>query len=149
MSTEINDTQTSEACASPGDTAPASGPESAPLQDVGSTEAYTTKDLSQIRELIHPAAEEYRAFGLGMSLAEAVVEESCTTASHRHDEFDEIYYCLEGAGLLYLDGEEHEFFPQSYYLIPRGTVHSLKAVTRIRLLCICSPGYTHEGTEII
>ena len=110
--------------------------------------AYVTKDLSLVRELIHPASAQYGHLNLGMSLAEAVVEESQVTAEHRHDGFDEIYYCLEGAGLLYLAAEKHEFFPHSFYLIPRGTPHYLKAVTKIRLLCICSPGYTHEGTEL-
>ena len=112
-------------------------------------EAYLTKDLSLVRELLHPAAAELRHLDLGMSLAEAVVEESALTASHRHEGFDEIYYCLEGAGVLYLGGEEHEFFPHSFYLIPRGTPHHLKAITRLRLLCVCAPGYTHEDTIVL
>lgn len=107
-------------------------------------EAYVTKDLSTIRELLHPS----RIPGLGMSLAEAVVEESASTARHLHKDFDEIYYCLEGAGTLFIDDAPHDFFPGMYYLLPCGVSHWLKAVARLRLLCFCVPGYTHDKTVV-
>ena len=38
--------------------------------------------------------------GLGLSLAEAVVEAEQSTVAHYHEGFGEIYYCLEGEGAL-------------------------------------------------
>ena len=108
-------------------------------------ESYVTKDHSLIRELLHPA----RVPGLGMSLAEAVVEAGEKTADHRHHGFDEIYYGLEGEGVLHIDGAAHAFGPHDYYLLPKGSRHFLTAKTRLRLLCMCCPGYTHEGTELL
>ncbi|GHU06267.1 hypothetical protein FACS1894158_12170 [Betaproteobacteria bacterium] len=105
---------------------------------------YITKDQSLIRELLHPKDIP----GLGMSLAEATVEAGGITARHRHPEFDEIYYGLEGEGILYIDDQPHPFTPHSYYLLPRNTWHWLKAGSRLRLLCACCPGYTHEGTVL-
>ncbi|MDR1709457.1 MAG: cupin domain-containing protein [Candidatus Accumulibacter sp.] len=107
-------------------------------------QAYVTKDESLIRELLHPNDIP----GLGMSLAEAVVEAGARTAAHRHPGFDEIYYGLEGEGTLHIDGQPHAFSPHRYYLLPRGALHWLQADTHLRLLCICCPGYTHEGTML-
>ena len=107
--------------------------------------AYVTKDLSTVRELLHPS----RLPGLGMSLAEAVVEAGAATAEHLHEDFDEIYYCLEGRGTLFLNGQALEFSPHRYYLLPRGGAHYLRAATRLRLLCICCPGYTHDKTKLL
>lgn len=106
---------------------------------------YVTKDLSAIRELLHPD----RIPGLGVSLAEAVVEESCSTIRHYHIESDEIYYCLEGEGTLYINEKEYEFSTGKYYLIPKNASHLLTAKTRLRLLCICHPPYSHEQTVLI
>lgn len=104
--------------------------------------AYRTKDGSSIRELAHPQ----NLPGLGMSLAEAVVEAGEETIPHLHTAFDELYYCLEGEGVLVVDGESFPFLPGECYLMPRGAVHFLQAATRLRLLCACSPAYTHEQT---
>lgn len=105
---------------------------------------YVTKDGSTIRELVHPA----RWPGLGMSLAEAVVEAGGSTLRHVHTSFDEIYYCLEGTGVLYVDDAPGSFEPGDYRLIARGSSHYLTATTKLRLLCVCCPGYTHEATVL-
>lgn len=106
---------------------------------------YVTKDASVIRELLHPSFVP----GLGMSLAEAVVEAGGATLCHTHTDFDEIYYCLEGSGILYRDGEAIPFHKDGFHLLPKGTSHSLLAHTRLRLLCVCCPGYTHEKTILL
>lgn len=109
-----------------------------------SPKTYVTKDASLIRELMNGEVSP----GLGVSLAEAVVEAGASTAPHRHMTFDEIYYCLEGEGALFIDRESFPFSAGSFYLIPRGSEHALRAVTRLTLLCICSPGYEHEHTVL-
>ena len=108
-------------------------------------ETYDTKDKSLIRELLHPAFVQ----GLGISLAEAVVNAGEGTAPHRHDGFDEVYYCLEGEGMLFINNEPFPFSADMFYLLPKGASHHLAAASRLRLLCICCTGYTHEGTTLL
>lgn len=108
-------------------------------------EAYVTKDGSTVRELAHPLFVP----GLGMSLAEAVVEAGGKTETHFHTSFDEIYYCLEGAGVLYVNSEPHPFFPGVCHLMTKGAAHSLTATTKLRLLCLCCPAYSHEETILL
>ena len=115
------------------------------MQQNDTPQAYVTKDLSTIRELLHPS----RVPGLGVSLAEAVVEAGGQTAEHYHGSFDEIYYGLEGHGTLYINGTPQAFGPHSYVLLPKNARHYLKASTRLRLLCVCCPGYTHEETVLV
>lgn len=105
---------------------------------------YVTKDGSMIRELVHPSMHP----GLGVSLAEAVVEGGQSTEKHFHISFDEIYYCLEGAGVLHINDVPNPFAPGSYYLLPKGSTHYLTATTKLRLLCVCCPGYTHDDTML-
>ena len=106
---------------------------------------YITKDLSMIRELLHPDDIP----GLKVSLAEAVVDAFQVTEKHYHTDSDEIYYCLEGSGILYIDDQAYDFSPQKFYLLPKNTTHYLKAQTRLRLLCFCSPAYSHEQTVLV
>lgn len=106
---------------------------------------YVTKDASLIRELLNGRVRP----GLGLSLAEAVLEAGQSTAAHRHTAFDEIYYGLEGRGRLFVEGQSFAFGPSSCYLLPRGAAHHLEAKSRLRLLCICCPGYTHEETILL
>ena len=112
---------------------------------IAAPEAYVTKDGSLIRELAHP----FFVPGLGMSLAEAEVEAGGRTEAHFHTTFDEIYYCLEGAGVLHVNGEGHPFSPGVFHLMRKGSTHFLTATTRIRLLCFCSPAYSHEETVLL
>ena len=106
---------------------------------------YVTKDLSVIRELLN----QHCVPGLGLSLAEAVVEAGHATEKHYHTAFDEIYYCLEGEGTLYINDQACEFAAHMFYLLPKNATHYLRAAARLRLLCICCPGYTHEQTVLV
>lgn len=105
---------------------------------------YVTKDGSLIRELLNAT----HASRLGMSLAEAIVESGACTQAHHHKDCDEIYYCLEGVGELRINEKPFAFKPGSFYLLPKRALHSLRAESRLRLLCICCPGYSHEGTVL-
>ena len=59
-------------------------------------EPYVTKDGSLIRELMHPNAHGNK----NQSLAEATIKAGATTESHRHRTSEEIYYIIEGTGIV-------------------------------------------------
>ena len=60
--------------------------------------AYTTKDGSEIRELMHPAMHGNRS----QSLAEATVHPGQRTHLHRHALTEELYHVTSGRGLMTL-----------------------------------------------
>lgn len=109
--------------------------------------AYVTKDGSTIRELMHPAAHGNRL----QSLAEATVDAGSRTQLHRHALTEELYHVTAGTGLMILGDATMEVGPGDTVLIPPGTPHCIEATGTepLRILCCCSPPYSHEDTELL
>lgn len=109
--------------------------------------AYITRDGSEISELMHPAIHGNKA----QSLAEAVVQQGQQTHLHQHHKSEELYYITNGNGYMTLGGEQFEVTVGDTICIPPGTPHCIKNTGRepLRILCMCSPAYSHDDTELI
>lgn len=108
---------------------------------------YITRDGSIIRELIHPAHQ-----GPGnQSLAEARLAPGSSTYLHCHRQTEEIYHFTAGHGRMILGEEEFPVVVGDSVRIPPGTPHGLvnDGTEELRLLCCCSPPYSHEDTELL
>ena len=113
------------------------------IRSLESAEAFVTADGSTIRELLGlvtaPAANQ--------SLAEATLGPGQATDRHYHAESEEIYFVLEGAGEMEIDGERAGVVPGDAILIPPGSWHQVRAAeARLRFLCCCASPYRHEDT---
>jgi mannose-6-phosphate isomerase-like protein (cupin superfamily) len=107
------------------------------VTSLAAVEPFTTKDGSSIRELQHTQAQ---------SLAEANLEPGQVTERHYHRDSEEIYFLLDGTGVLELDGQLRDVQPGDAVLIPPGTWHQIRALEPLRFLCCCSPAYAHSDT---
>lgn len=109
--------------------------------------AYTTRDGSEIRELMHPAVHGNRQ----QSLAEAVIQPGEQTRLHRHMRSEELYHVTRGAGIMTLGSRTLTIEIGDTVLIPPGTPHAVSATgsTALHILCCCSPAYRHEDTELL
>ena len=108
--------------------------------------AYATKDGSQIRELMHPAAHG----NARQSLAEATIFAGQKTVLHRHLESEELYHVTHGLGTMRLGAREFAIAVCDTVLIPPGTAHCIEAgAETLRILCCCSPAYRHEDTQLL
>ena len=109
------------------------------LSSIRTAEPFATKDGSTIRELHHTEAQ---------SLAEATLEPDQATERHYHRVTEEIYFVLKGSGTLEVDGETRTVRPGDAVLIPPGAWHTLEntGTSELRILCACSPPYSHEDT---
>jgi mannose-6-phosphate isomerase-like protein (cupin superfamily) len=109
--------------------------------------AYVTRDGSEIRELMHPAAQAVR----NQSLAEAVVGPGQTTRLHRHRRSEELYHIVAGTGRMTLDAETFAVNPGDTVCIPPGTPHCIAntGAVPLRILCCCAPPYAHDDTELL
>ena len=103
------------------------------------TEPFVTKDGSTIRELHHTAEQ---------SLAEATLEPDQATERHYHRSTEEIYFVLKGSGRMEVDGDTRTVRPGDAVLIPPGAWHTLEnnGSSELRILCCCSPPYSHDDT---
>ena len=109
--------------------------------------AFKTKDNSTIRELLHPNSHNVNK----TSLAEAIIDINSKTILHQHHITEEIYYITKGIGLMTLADTQFEVKPGDSISIAPGTAHCIKNICDepLHLLCICSPAYQHDDTELL
>lgn len=114
------------------------------VRSLSAAEPFTTADGSTIRELLGLAV----GAGANQSLAEASLEPGRATTRHYHAASEEIYFVLEGAGEMEIDGVRRGIGPGDAVLIPPGARHEIRAAgtAGLRFLCCCAPPYRHEDT---
>jgi mannose-6-phosphate isomerase-like protein (cupin superfamily) len=111
------------------------------------TEAFITKDGSEIRELL-----AHRNSGIrNQSLAEARVAPGATTTLHYHPQTEEIYYVLSGNGEMRIAEERRTVGPGDAIAILPGQAHQITNTGNETLvfLCCCAPGYEHTDTVLV
>ena len=109
------------------------------IENLRRVEAFTTKDGSEIRELAGVPTGNSQ----NQSLAEATVPPGGAS--------EEIYLFTHGSGRLRLGDEESEVAMGDTVVISPGTPHKLwnTGDEPLRVLCCCSPPYSHEDTYLI
>jgi mannose-6-phosphate isomerase-like protein (cupin superfamily) len=114
------------------------------VQPIAAQIPFTTKDGSTIRSILDRTNAPVQL----QSLAEATLTTDQQTERHYHRVSEEIYFLLEGAGRIEIDGEERNVGPGDAILIPPGTWHQITAISAepLRFLCCCAPPYSHEDT---
>ena len=114
------------------------------IRNIDRVPAFTTKDGSEIRELL-----AYRNSAIrNQSLAEARLPPGASTTPHHHVRAEEVYYVLEGEGLMRIGEESRHVGAGDAIAIPPGMVHQIGNTGGcvLRFLCCCSPAYEHEDT---
>jgi mannose-6-phosphate isomerase-like protein (cupin superfamily) len=81
-----------------------------------------------------------------------IVEPGKTVIHHKHDDTEQIFYMLEGEGILLIGEDKDEFpmVPGDVVRIPLSTYHSVRTVSEqpVKYLCVDAFGGTpdHEPT---
>ena len=109
--------------------------------------AFTTKDGSEIRELLSHRNSLIRQ----QSLAEARLLAGASTTPHYHPRTEEIYYILSGRGLMRIGPESQQVSPGDAIAIPPGAVHQITnpGPERLTFLCCCAPAYEDGDTVLV
>jgi mannose-6-phosphate isomerase-like protein (cupin superfamily) len=117
------------------------------VKNLAEAEAFTTKDGSEIRELLAHRNSAIRK----QSLAEARVQPGQRTAAHYHPKTEEIYYILRGNGEMKIDKENRRVGPGDAIAIPPGEVHTIfnSGTEPLVFLCCCVPGYENDDTVLV
>ena len=114
------------------------------VQNLSAQTSFITKDSSTIRSIL----DRTNAPVQNQSLAEARVPAGGRTERHYHKFTEKLYFILEGAGEIELDGERRMVGPGDAILIPPGAWHTIIATEPLRFLCCCAPPYAHEDTYL-
>ncbi len=106
--------------------------------------AFTTKDGSEIRELLAHRNSIIR----NQSLAEARLPVGASTQEHYHVRAEEVYFITHGTGRMRIEGETRDVKAGDAIAIPPGSRHKLwnTGGETLRLLCCCAPAYEHGDT---
>jgi len=115
-------------------------------RNIDKIKPYITKDKAEIRELFHPTNSAVK----NMSIAEARVKPGEITEYHFHRKSQEIYFILEGIGMMEMEGKDKEVRVNDCIFIPAGTKHRIKNIGKrtLRILCQSSPAYSHDDTVL-
>jgi mannose-6-phosphate isomerase-like protein (cupin superfamily) len=116
------------------------------IKNLNDVSAFTTKDGSEIRELLAHRNSAIR----NQSLAEARLPVGGSTQEHIHPRAEEIYFITHGSGRICIEGETRDVQVGDAIAIPPGSKHKLwnTGPEPLRLLCCCAPAYEHDDTVI-
>lgn len=117
------------------------------VRSVHEVPAFTTKDGSEIRELLAYRNSSVRR----QSLAEARLPPGASTTPHYHPRTEEIYYILTGKGTMRLERAVQFVGPGDAIAIPPGARHQItnSGTEPLVFLCCCAPAYEHEDTILV
>lgn len=117
------------------------------IRNVARVPAFTTKDGSEIRELLAHRNSCIRQ----QSLAEARLPPGGSTTPHYHRRTEEIYYILEGAGRMQIGDRSRDVGQGDAIAILPGEVHSIVCTSPgpLVFLCCCTPPYEHSDTVLV
>jgi mannose-6-phosphate isomerase-like protein (cupin superfamily) len=118
------------------------------IRNIDRVPAFTTKDGSEIRELL----AHRNSCIVKQSLAEARLAPGQQTTPHYHIQTEEIYYILTGRGLMRLGPEEQrEVAAGDAIAIPPGQIHTITNTgsETLKFLCCCAPAYEHADTVLM
>lgn len=117
------------------------------IVNLDKAQAFTTKDGSEIRELL-----AYRNSCIrNQSLAEARLPVGGATDRHYHPKSEEIYFITHGSATMEIDGEVREIGVGDAVAIPPGKPHKIWNTGEVvlRFLCCCAPCYEHDDTVMV
>ena len=108
---------------------------------------FTAGDHSILRELLHPAKQP---LDLRYSLAHAIVKPGHTSGLHSLTT-SEVYYILDGKGIMYINDKSAVVKPGDCVYIPPNAKQKIKNIGSGNLvfLCIVDPAWRKEDETII
>ncbi len=100
---------------------------------------FTAGDGCDLREILHPAKARLK---LGYSLAYARVKPGRITAKHSLKS-SEVYYILDGSGIMYIDREARKVSTGCTVYIPPKAVQCIRNTGKktLTFLCIVDPAW--------
>jgi mannose-6-phosphate isomerase-like protein (cupin superfamily) len=80
------------------------------------------------------------------SLAEEILPPGASVTPHHHEVIEEIYYIIEGEGVMKIDDEEREVGEGDAIYVPRLSRHTLTNTGEglMKILLVCGPAFFYE-----
>ena len=117
------------------------------LIDLQECAEFVAGDRSLLRQLLHPDKIDVTC---RYSLCHAVVKSGQSTTPHRL-RTSEVYYILEGEGVMCIDDETAAVRPGMLVYIPPLSTQHIKStgISDLTFICIVDPAWREEDEEIL
>lgn len=119
------------------------------IKDLKHCATFQASDKSLLCELLHPDREK-TALQMGFSLAHALVKPGQSTLSHKLKTSAEMYYILEGEGIIYIENESAPVGPGQVVYIPPDSKQFIRntGAADLTFLCLVSPPWKAEDEAV-
>lgn len=106
-------------------------------------------DETLICELLHPEREK-SDLNMNFSIALAILKPGKSSLPHRMKSSLEIYFILEGKGLMHIENEVEEVNMNQAVYIPPCSVQWIENIgdTDLKFLCMVNPPWKEEDEEL-
>jgi mannose-6-phosphate isomerase-like protein (cupin superfamily) len=117
------------------------------IRELKDCKEFIAGDNCALREILHPDKADLT---LRYSLAHAVVKPGETTWLHRL-RTSEVYYIVEGEGIMHIDDESAPVRPGSTVYIPPKAKQCITnfGKTDLTFICIVDPAWRKEDEEVL
>jgi mannose-6-phosphate isomerase-like protein (cupin superfamily) len=117
------------------------------IRELNDCDEFVAGDNCILREILHPDKAD---LALRYSLAHAVVKPGDRTWEHRL-RTSEVYYILEGAGVMHINGESAPVRSGSTVYIPPLARQCItnSGTTDLKFICIVDPAWQKKDEEVL
>jgi mannose-6-phosphate isomerase-like protein (cupin superfamily) len=117
------------------------------IRELNDCPEFIAGDNCVLREILHPAKADLK---IRYSLAHAIVKPGDTTRTHRL-RTSEVYYILDGEGIMHINEESSPVGPGSTIYIPPLAKQSITnpGEKDLRFICIVDPAWRKEDEEVL
>jgi mannose-6-phosphate isomerase-like protein (cupin superfamily) len=117
------------------------------IKDLDACEEFTAGDHTRIREILNPYRENIT---IRYSLAHATLCAGEVSLPHRLAT-SEVYYILEGSGIMHIDEETKPVRPHETVYIPPNSMQFIENTENgdLTFLCIVDPAWRAEDEEVL
>ena len=67
------------------------------------------------------------------------IKPDSNVALHKHQKFDEVFYCIKGRGFGMLENEEKELTVGNVFIVKENTLHALRSESEMWVASILIP----------
>ena len=117
------------------------------IKDPQTCDEIIARDETTLRELLHP---DKAGLDIRYSLAHATVKPGQSSRPHKL-KTSEVYYILEGEGIMYVDDESAKVRSGQIVYIPPNSVQYIQNIgnSDLKFLCIVDPAWQSEDEEVL
>ena len=117
------------------------------IRDLQNCEEFIAGDNSILQELLHPDKADLR---IRYSFAHATLKAEQTSKPHKL-KVSEVYYILEGEGIMHINDESAHVHPgQAIYIPPNSTQYLQNTGSAdLKFICIVDPAWRKEDEEVV